>query len=47
MYVVLSPDEELMNLPVGYSQPDAYKTWLECGLQAFEKKQVLAMQNLK
>ena len=44
MYVVLSPDEELMNLPVGYSQPDAYKTWLECGLQAFENNKILAIQ---
>lgn len=44
MYVVLSPDEELMNLPVGYSQPDAYKTWLECGLKAWQEKRTISMQ---
>jgi thiol:disulfide interchange protein len=38
MYAIISPDEKLMNLPVGYT-PDEnkYKQWLECGLQA-EKK---------
>lgn len=44
MYVVLSPDEELMNLPVGYSQPDAYKIWLECGLNAWQEKKDISMQ---
>ncbi len=35
LYVILNPDEQLMNLPVGYT-PDInrYKNWLECGLSA-------------
>lgn len=39
LYVVLSPDEKLLNNPVGYT-PDAseYISWLQCGLNAFEKK---------
>ncbi len=38
-YVILSPEEELMNNPVGYT-PDAgeYASWLKCGLDTFEKK---------
>jgi len=44
MYVVLSPDEQLMNLPVGYSQPGVYKNWLECGLKAWQQKKILAIQ---
>ncbi len=37
-YVIISPDEKLMNLPVGYT-PDAkkYASWLQCGLDAFRK----------
>ncbi len=36
LYVILSPDEKLMNLPVGY-MPDAeeYVKWLSSGLEAF------------
>ncbi|HEY6900294.1 MAG TPA: thioredoxin family protein [Puia sp.] len=36
-YVVISPDEKLMNLPVGYT-PDAkdYAQWLQCGLDAYK-----------
>lgn len=39
-YVLLSPDEFLLNNPVGYT-PDAeeYADWLACGLDAFEKIQ--------
>jgi thiol:disulfide interchange protein len=35
LYVILSPDERLMNHPVGYT-PDEheYKAWLECGFNA-------------
>jgi thiol:disulfide interchange protein len=35
LYVILNSDEQLMNLPVGYT-PDItqYKVWLECGLSA-------------
>lgn len=37
-YVLLSPDEFLLNNPVGYT-PDSeeYADWLKCGLDAFEK----------
>lgn len=37
-YVLLSPDEFLLNKPVGYT-PDAdeYSDWLACGLNAFDK----------
>jgi cytochrome c biogenesis protein CcdA/thioredoxin-related protein len=36
LYVILSPDEKLLNLPVGY-MPDAeeYASWLRSGVQAF------------
>jgi thiol:disulfide interchange protein DsbD len=38
LYAILSPEEKLLNLPVGYT-PDkkAYLTWLECGLKAGRK----------
>ena len=38
-YVLLSPDEKLLNAPVAY-EPDAnvYAAWLQCGLDAFRKK---------
>jgi len=37
-YVLVSPDEVLLNTPVPYT-PDAdqYRSWLECGLDAWEK----------
>lgn len=37
-YVVISPDEKLMNRPVGYT-PDSkdYAAWLQCGLDAFHQ----------
>jgi hypothetical protein len=37
-YVVISPDEKLMNVPVGYT-PDSkdYAKWLQCGLDAFHR----------
>jgi len=38
-YVLLSPDEKLLNLPVAYEpDPAAYAAWLQCGLDAFKKK---------
>src|SRR5258708_33390798 len=37
-YVVISPDEKLMNLPVGYTpDPKDYAQWLQCGLDAFHQ----------
>ncbi len=40
-YVLLSPDEHLLNSPIGYT-PDAgqYAAWLRCGLEAFERTAV-------
>lgn len=39
LYAILSPDEQLLNFPVGYT-PDknTYLQWLQSGLAAFEKK---------
>jgi thiol:disulfide interchange protein DsbD len=38
LYAIISPDEKLLNLPVGYTPDiDAYSTWLKCGLDAFGK----------
>lgn len=36
-YVVMSPDEQLLTTPIGYtpSSPE-YASWLSCGLKAFE-----------
>jgi thiol:disulfide interchange protein len=38
LYVIITPDEKLLNLPVGYT-PDIkeYTNWLQCGLDAFKK----------
>jgi len=38
LYVVISPDEKLMTVPVAYT-PDVkdYAQWLQCGLDAFQK----------
>lgn len=38
LYVVVTPDEKLLTRPVGYTPNEKeYKTWLECGLEAFKK----------
>jgi thiol:disulfide interchange protein len=35
LYVILSPDEKLMNNPVGYTPDEtAYLKWLQCGMDA-------------
>ncbi len=37
-YALVTPDEKLINNPVGYTpQPKAYQQWLQCGLDAFER----------
>lgn len=37
-YVLLTPDEQLLAPPVGYTpDKEQYAKWLECGLNAFEK----------
>lgn len=43
LYAIVSPDEKLLNLPVGYT-PDinAYADWLKCGLDAFGKSKAAA-----
>jgi thiol:disulfide interchange protein len=37
-YVLISPDEKLLNIPIAY-EPNAktYAAWLQCGLDAFKK----------
>jgi thiol:disulfide interchange protein DsbD len=38
LYAIISPDEKLLNLPVGYTPKiDTYSSWLKCGLDAFGK----------
>ncbi|HTL07437.1 MAG TPA: cytochrome c biogenesis protein CcdA [Chitinophagaceae bacterium] len=39
LYAIVSPDEQVLTLPVGYT-PDAaaYTSWLQCGVDAFKKK---------
>jgi thiol:disulfide interchange protein len=40
LYAILSPGEQLLNFPVGYTpDKDNYLKWLQNGLDAFEKKQ--------
>jgi len=43
LYVVISPDEQLMNYPVGYT-PNAkeYAQWLQCGLDAYHQNKSLS-----
>jgi thiol:disulfide interchange protein len=42
-YVVISPDEKLLNYPVGYT-PNAkeYADWLQCGLDAYNQNKSLS-----
>ena len=41
LYVIISPDEKLMNLPVGYTPGiEDYEAWLKNGLEAFKNKQL-------
>jgi thiol:disulfide interchange protein len=38
LYAIVSPDEKLLNLPVGYTPAVAdYSSWLSCGIEAFHK----------
>jgi len=38
LYVLLSPDEKLLNHPVGYTPEETtYKNWLQFGIRAFEE----------
>ncbi len=39
LYAIVSPDERLLNRPVGYTPDEQeYLEWLQCGLDAFRKK---------
>ena len=39
LYAVVSPDEKLLSLPVGYTpDPKKYAGWLQCGLNAFNHR---------
>ncbi len=43
LYVILSPNEQLMNHPVGYTpKEDNYREWLECGLKAYKTEKQVA-----
>lgn len=38
LYALISPDEKILNLPVGYTpNVNEYAAWLQCGLDAFHK----------
>ena len=40
LYVLISPDEKLLNKPVGYTDnPATYAQWLQCGLDAYKQLQ--------
>lgn len=40
LYVLISPDEKLLNKPVGYTDnPETYAQWLQCGLEAYKRIQ--------
>ncbi|TPE42450.1 protein-disulfide reductase DsbD family protein [Pontibacter mangrovi] len=39
LYVLLSPDMQLLNQPIGYTpEEDAYADWLRCGLSALDRQ---------
>lgn len=45
LYVILSPEEKLMNNPVGYTPAsEEYKIWLECGIDAYNKQKEIALK---
>ena len=38
LYAIISPDEKLLNLPVGYTPSTRdYAAWLQCGVDAYKK----------
>jgi thioredoxin-related protein len=45
LYAIISPDEKLMNYPIGYTpDPKDYAAWLRCGLDAYARyHQAVAM----
>jgi len=45
LYAVVSPDEKLMTLPVGYTPSVAeYADWLNCGLKAYQTKNLAILK---
>lgn len=46
LYVLLSPEQELLNHPIGYTPDETtYEAWLQCGLDAYEQKKKLVAVN--
>ncbi|MBN8878051.1 MAG: thioredoxin family protein [Sphingobacteriales bacterium] len=43
-YVLLSPDEELLNHPVGYTATSEYQEWLECGMEAYKNSKKIVQR---
>jgi thiol:disulfide interchange protein DsbD len=38
LYVLISPDQQLLNKPIGYTPSSSdYAAWLRCGLEAFQR----------
>jgi thiol:disulfide interchange protein len=38
LYVVITPDQKLLNYPIGYTpQTKKYREWLQCGIDAFRR----------
>ena len=38
LYIMLDKNEKLLAFPVGKSDAKTYLAWLQCGVNAFEKK---------
>lgn len=46
LYAIISPNEKLLNRPVGYTPSiNEYATWLKSGLEAFEKLKTSSAKN--
>ncbi|MCY3998532.1 MAG: thioredoxin family protein [Flavobacteriaceae bacterium] len=43
-YIQLSPDEELLNSPIQYTNVPSFRNWLEKGMTEFEKKSVFMIK---
>lgn len=47
LYCLISPDEQLLNVPVGTSEVDEYNNFLQCGLDAWQNMQQLSQNTEK
>lgn len=46
LYVLLSPDEKLLNHPVGYTPKERdYQQWLQCGINAYQQTKTIAKKD--